>query len=237
MTPTSRRTLHAALVGLLFFLSFSTWAFVTPRMGVPDEPAHTIKAASLWQGELRGRKVHLDSGNPLIPIPISMDRVQVPESYAELPGVPACFAFQPYIGAGCAPSPGTDMTPTKALTAAGSYPPLYYVLVGWPSRFVGADVGVYLMRLTSAAVCALMIAIGFHNGAPIRPKVTHRDADTERAIVVVGLRLSGFAAARRAHRVASQSCRMKQDVPEVAWHRSDRRTGQWRRSRRVALRR
>lgn len=145
----------------LFLLSFATWSFATPVMGVPDEPAHTIKAASIWQGDLRGEEEEVDSGNPTIAIPITVDRVRVPESYAALPSSATCFAFNVFVPASCAPPPGSGMRPTEAITSAGSYSPLFYALVGWPTRFVGADRGVPLMRLTSALVAALLMGVGF----------------------------------------------------------------------------
>ncbi|MHB1138060.1 MAG: DUF2142 domain-containing protein, partial [Microthrixaceae bacterium] len=164
MTEASSRSLRpwvAYAVPLLFFASFVVWSLATPVMGVPDEPAHTIKAASIWHGQLRGEVVQIDSGDETVPIPISYDQVRVPASYAELPGVPACYAANLYATPMCAPDPGGSMQMETALTAAGPYPPLYYVLVGWPARWFGADVGTHLMRITGAAWCAALLGVAF----------------------------------------------------------------------------
>ena len=148
-------------VPLLFFASFVVWSVATPVMGVPDEPAHTIKAASIWHGQLRGEVVQIESDDETVPIPISYDQVRVPASYADLPGVPGCYAANLYATPMCAPDPGGARDIQDALTAAGPYPPLYYALVGWPSRFVGADVGTHLMRVAGAAWCAALLGVAF----------------------------------------------------------------------------
>lgn len=145
----------------VFLLSFSTWSLLTPLMAVPDEPAHALKAASIWQGDLRGEVREVDSGNPDIPIPMIVDDVVIPRTYAELNEVPACFAFQPEQTAECSPDISSDRRPTTAQTSAGRYPPAFYAVVGWPSLVFPADVGVYLMRLTSSLVCAALLAGGF----------------------------------------------------------------------------
>jgi hypothetical protein len=145
----------------LFLLSFSTWAFATPIMGVPDEPAHAIKAASVWQGSLRGQVDAIDSGNPTVAIPIPVDRVRVPASYAELTGIPSCFAFNNFVPASCAPPAGGERQLVEASTAAGPYSPLFYAVVGWPTGFLGADSGVLLMRLTAAVCSALFAGLAF----------------------------------------------------------------------------
>ena len=41
-------------------------------------------------------------------------------------------------------------------TTAGAYPPLYYLLVGWPSRIMSAADGLYVMRIVSALLCATL---------------------------------------------------------------------------------
>lgn len=149
------------LVAACFLFSFVVWSLATPTMAVPDEPAHAVKAASIWQGQLRGTSEQVDSGNPAIAIPITMERVRVPESYAELGAVPLCFAFVSDRPAGCAPDAGSSTELTETLTSAGRYPPAFYVLVGWPSAVFGADTGVPLMRLTSAVLCAALLGVAF----------------------------------------------------------------------------
>lgn len=160
MSPSAERR-APWLVAACFLFSFVLWSLATPTMAVPDEPAHAVKAASIWQGQWRGTAEQVDSGNPNIPIPLTMDRVRVPESYADLGAVPVCYVFAPDRPAGCAPDASDDRATTETLTSAGRYPPAYYVLVGWPSAVVGAHTGVPLMRLTSAVVCAALLGAAF----------------------------------------------------------------------------
>lgn len=149
------------LVAACFLFSFVVWSLATPVMAVPDEPAHAVKAASIWKGQLRGTSEQVDSGNPNIAIPITMERVRVPESYADLGAVPVCYVFRSEQPASCAPEPGGSTEMTETLTSAGRYPPAFYVVVGWPSAVLGADSGVPLMRLTSAVICAALLGAAF----------------------------------------------------------------------------
>lgn len=150
-----------SMVFAVSVVSFTLWSLLSPSMSVPDEPAHVVKAASLWSGQLRGEAREVDTGNPAIPIPMLMDLVVVPSSYAEVDGVAGCFAFKPLQPAACAPSVGGDRAPTEAMTSAGRYPPMFYAAVGWPAAIFGADIGVPLMRLTSAVISAALLAAAF----------------------------------------------------------------------------
>lgn len=149
------------LVAACFLFSFVLWSLLSPTMAVPDEPAHAVKAAAVWHGQLRGTSEQVDSGNPNVAIPITMDRVRVPESYADLGAVPVCYVFVSDQPAGCAPEAGSSTGMTETLTSAGRYPPAFYVAVGWPTVLFGADVGVPLMRLTSAVLCAALLGAAF----------------------------------------------------------------------------
>lgn len=148
-------------VGAYFVLAFMLWGLAMPPMSLPDEPAHTIRAAAIWHGQLRGEVIEVDSGNPAIPIPIRMFRVRVPKSYAEAGTVPGCFAFNSHASAACIPAVSGSMRSTEALTSAGGAPPAYYALVGWVTRVFSADVGEYVMRLITAAMCGLLVTAAF----------------------------------------------------------------------------
>ena len=47
----------------------SAWTFATPLMGVPDEPAHVIKAAAVVRGELTGREMPDGGAFQLVTVP------------------------------------------------------------------------------------------------------------------------------------------------------------------------
>lgn len=152
------RRIHTALTGpaagifALMALLISLWSLATPLMGVPDEPAHTIKAAAVARGQIVpepgtsfGHGVH----------------VQVP-SYIANTQAQMCFAFNPSTTAGCAaPIAADDTYVTIGVTSAGQYNPLYYWLVGWPSLILSGSPAIYAMRIVSGLISAAFYAAGF----------------------------------------------------------------------------
>jgi hypothetical protein len=146
-------------IAAYLFAVFASWAVSSPLMSIPDEPAHTVKAASVWRGQLRGEESSMGgeagmSGSGSIPI----DVVRVPEAYASAHALPGCYAFNPAASVACAPDLEDSGRIVSTYTTAGPYPPLFYALVGWPSRLVQNDAGAYLMRLVGALLGALLIA-------------------------------------------------------------------------------
>ncbi len=140
-------------------LMFAMWAVASPVGGVPDEPAHVVKAASIWQGQLRGPTRPLDPER--LPLDITAQLLRTPATYAEVQLL-TCHAFHPETPASCAPAITRDREVVGSLSAAGPYPPAFYALVGWPTRLVSAPLGVHLMRLTSVAACAALVALALH---------------------------------------------------------------------------
>ncbi len=169
VSPSEARSLSRALVGrpsvrlawwislAVFSLLGGLWAVSSPLMSVPDEPAHTIKAVALAHGQLRGRDERVVSANPGNPERLDT-HVTVPRAYAELDQQRACYNFSPTTPAGCAPAVGTDMTLVDATSYTGTYPPLYYAMVGWPSRLLTPYRALYAMRLCSVLVCSALLA-------------------------------------------------------------------------------
>ncbi|MFV0317028.1 MAG: DUF2142 domain-containing protein [Microthrixaceae bacterium] len=148
-----------AIVGAWLFALFALWGVTSPIMSVPDEPAHTVKAASVWAGDLRGRATMIPSAVGDIPA----DEVEVPEAFESTHAVPGCYAAQPEVPVSCAPDMVDSSTKTTTVTTAGTYPPLFYAIVGWPSRIWANDGGAYLMRLVAAAVGAALMALAFRS--------------------------------------------------------------------------
>ena len=146
------------LVALLLFGVIACWSLGTPLGASPDEASHTVKAVAVAHGELFG-----DLG----PVPVdrslpgAMTTVRIPFSY-DWVAKGNCYAFWPDQTASCQrPIPdGHNDEVVDATTAAGHYPPLYYLLVGLPSLVLPADIGVYAMRLMSAAITTLFYAWG-----------------------------------------------------------------------------
>jgi hypothetical protein len=150
----------------IVFLLSALWSVATPLFASPDEPVHVVKAAAVVRGELLGNLAR----GPASPFGL----VRVPEYYALLrwPGSdPAhsrlCFHSRPDVPASCVIP--ADEGPSQAAIVAGAtrqawiynvrYPPLYYAIVGLPTLLWSGNGALYLMRLLSAAICALFIAL------------------------------------------------------------------------------
>ena len=128
-------------------------------MGAPDEPDQAVKAVAVARGEWRGEDIqpHLRLRAAHVVDRHRGDRV--PKGYADLTDLNDCYVFQPDTPSGCAPQPVDDQTLVDATTYVGTYPPTYYVLVGWPSRFLPAPQGTWAMRLASVAASAAMVGL------------------------------------------------------------------------------
>ncbi|MEZ2389061.1 DUF2142 domain-containing protein [bacterium RCC_150] len=164
MSPTMRSgrrsTLTYSLIAFPLLAALSLlWAFASPLMSVPDEPAHTIKAAAVARGELTGTS----SGKPG-----DLTMVTVPR-YIAMIGVQACFGTKPEATPACAPpidASARDLV--QGATSAGNYNPMYYAMIGLPSRLMGGAPAVYLMRALSALICSAFLAVAIGAAASLR---------------------------------------------------------------------
>jgi hypothetical protein len=144
------RRRHALAFGLAFGL-IGSWSLATPLGAAPDEAAQVVKAAAVARGELAGSPLGRGA-------PASELRVVVPRSIADLYAAPTCFAFHPAVPASCARPLGGSSRLVATETYVGRYPPLYYLLVGWPTLVWPSGAGVLLVRLASALVAAWFLA-------------------------------------------------------------------------------
>jgi hypothetical protein len=149
-------------VAVWIYLSvfFGVWGLASPLMSVPDEPAHTVKAASVWFGQLRGTRTQVEgteqqSGSGMVPV----DEVRVPEAFASTLRMPSCYAFYAPQPVNCAPDMVDSDRLVTASTTAAPAPPWYYLIVGWPARLIQNDGGAFLMRLVSLSAGAMLIAL------------------------------------------------------------------------------
>lgn len=130
----------------------SAWTFATPLMGVPDEPAHVIKAAAVVRGELTGREMPGGGAFQLVTVPAGI-------AYYDTFG---CFAQKKDTPPSCVPPFSGDRSAlVDARTSAGNYNPLYYAVVGLPSLVNDGAAAVYGMRLVSALLSCLFLASAF----------------------------------------------------------------------------
>lgn len=119
------------------------WSLATPISASPDEPAHTVKAASVVRGEFIGAS---SSHGNIVDVP----------KYVAWTNLETCYARAPQVTASCIPPvPGDEFQTVASTTSAGLYNPVYYLLVGWPSLIFQSNAGIYAMRAISAVLTSL----------------------------------------------------------------------------------
>lgn len=146
------------VVFILLTAGFSVWALATPLFGAPDEPSHTIRAASLVRGQLLGPRA---PGRP-----DAYTAVQAPQVFVDLGARTGCWAFEEDVTPTCAAPFSGPSRLTPATTYVGSYPPFYYALVGLASQPFPSATGIYLMRLVSAAAAAGLLTLAVTAALP-----------------------------------------------------------------------
>lgn len=164
---------------LLFGLG-GVWALATPLMGVPDEPAHVIRAASVVRGDIVPRQSVEDP---------YMSDVDVPEWAAAAHSL-TCFAYDPGIPASCQPPAENDDAITLARTSAGLNSPVYYAIVGLPSLVLDGPSALYAMRFVNVALTAALLASAFM-GLSQLPRARWSYVGLAAAITPMALFLSG----------------------------------------------
>jgi hypothetical protein len=127
------------------------WALSAPLGSGPDEGQHIVKAAAVYRGELIGTPVPSRS-------PAYVD-FTVPRTFGLLAFYPDCYRATPPVPASCEGILKASSTQVATPTYTGRYPPLYYLLVGWPTLLSDTGTSVYLMRIISVLVSALFIGL------------------------------------------------------------------------------
>jgi hypothetical protein len=181
--PESRRHVRAhrfCFIALAsFFIVGAAWSEATPLLAAPDEPSQIVKAASVARGVWTARCYDVGSTCPLTNTTSALGFEQVPAFYdlVRAPDTPdpahsqICFKQKKFglgaLPASCARSLNTPATPLEesgnfnvyASSYQARYPPLYFAVVGLPSYFHGSSVDIYLMRLVSALLSAIFLAL------------------------------------------------------------------------------
>lgn len=157
-SPRTRAAVRWVSLGLALFAAQAVWSLSTPLMASPDEPSHVVRAAAVAHGEWSGT---LGSPPTDASTPGTATTVRLPADYAQAVALPNCFAFRSDQPASCqqAIAPAAGAT-APVQTFAGQYPPLYYALVGWPSRFLSVEPAIYAMRLVSAVMASALLVWG-----------------------------------------------------------------------------
>jgi hypothetical protein len=146
--PAPHRWATFAAFWLALSLMAAMWAVAMPLATGPDEPEHFVKAASVARGQLAGPRS--DAGYV----------VQVPE-YVAAAHTQLCTAFEPETTADCSPAIPAASGLVDGTTTAGSYNPVYYAAVGWPTLFLGDASGLYAMRIASGVLVSAFLALAF----------------------------------------------------------------------------
>lgn len=144
-------------VGLLLLALTACWSVATPLMSSPDEPSHVVRAAGVVRGQV---SLELQEPQGEGATPGLAGRVELPSDYGAATGLPNCFAFQPTQPASCQQGLEAATGTVQVDTFAGQYPPLYYLLVGWPSLLLPAEAGITAMRLVSALLTSVLVTWG-----------------------------------------------------------------------------
>lgn len=129
------------------------WSFSVPMASAPDESTHMVKAAAVVRGEWLGTQGKGKASAQMTVI--------VPATYKHTFGNFVCYRFKRDQSASCAPKIVASSKPVKANIRVGRYPPLYYLLVGWPSLLSTAASTLRWMRVLSAIVNSAALAMAF----------------------------------------------------------------------------
>jgi hypothetical protein len=138
------------LVLALAFASLACWSFASPLIAAPDEQAHVLRAYALDHGQL---------GSSTTPPSKVLENVTVPTSLFYTAIYPICWHMHADIPATCSAAWPTSEKPTTIPIYVDHYPPLYYLFVGTASYVSQERSGVYMMRLISSLMGAIMLAV------------------------------------------------------------------------------
>lgn len=159
---------HAGTDRSLWWLAFLTigllggiWALMIPLGGQPDEPAHLVKAAAVARGHLRWIERSTDIGATPGEITQTHLLVEAPAAFVDLSPATACAVAPPPEPWSCTRPASTDTAPVVTDLYVGAYPPLPYLLMGWPSLVLEPDGAIYAARLCVLVICAALLASAF----------------------------------------------------------------------------
>ncbi|MEP7090778.1 MAG: DUF2142 domain-containing protein [Nocardioidaceae bacterium] len=141
-------------VAMLLFLGSlllqSAWILTLPPFRGTDEFDHAYRAAAVADGQWRApRAPAVDGRGQLVIVPRSL----------VLAAHPVCASYG-YTGpANCSPVRDVGGGRVEVASAAASYNPLFYWVIGTAARpFTGAH-ALYAMRISAALLCALMVGL------------------------------------------------------------------------------
>jgi hypothetical protein len=147
MTPGSARL---RWVGLGLFLLQAAWFVAMPPFAAMDEWDHAYRAAAVAHGQWAATPSSATTGTGAV--------VSVPTDIVEAARY-ECRRLS-YGGQDeCVGSPVGDFS--EVASGAGRYPPTFYAMVGWPSRFLDGAAALYGMRLVGLVMCWALFMASF----------------------------------------------------------------------------
>ncbi len=148
-----------AMSTIVFFALMVAWSFATPLGAASDEPTHIVKAAAVARGEFLGQPAEASSSGGQGHEGRAVMAVVVPATFARDGNLATCYRHHPKRNASCAPPMSTSTRLERTTTYVGRYPPLYYLIVGLPTRFLQAGSAVRFMRVLSSLASALLLGL------------------------------------------------------------------------------
>jgi hypothetical protein len=152
------RALRRARFGLVFALLFAmsaAWALSLPLFAGPDEASHMMRATAVVRGQLIGQH----TGKPGDQIVVYL---KVPKLYTHSVDA-TCYVRSTSLTPACAPGFSAGHGRVKLTSDEYRAFPVYYAVVGALSPLDSTVWSTYLMRLVSAALCALFLASAFRS--------------------------------------------------------------------------
>ena len=135
-----------AVTAALVWACLVLWALATPMFGAADENQQMITSYAVVHGQWPGQTDHTGARTYLVPSVFNRDG--------------PCFLLAPQKPADCQVLDFGGPA-HRVQSTTNSYPPFYYVAVGWPTLLGSGLFSLYLMRFVSALLVALMMALAF----------------------------------------------------------------------------
>lgn len=140
-----RLFLRWAVLGFFgMFLMTSAWSMANPINAAPDEAGHAITAYATVHGQ------------------VGTTTPMVPAVFADLAerDLLMCHHSSWNEGASCQDWKASAEKPARAtFSQFGTYNPLYYALVGWPTLILDPHAALYGVRLVSAFLCSVLFGL------------------------------------------------------------------------------
>ena len=150
MSPLTRRTVAQVFAGVL--LLQVVWALTVPPYRGMDEFDHVYRAESVAAGHVLPRHQPPGYQGRGDLVRARLDTIEA--------AYPICHSYHRYIAdSDCRPVRTFRDGTAEVASGAARYDPVFYALIGLPTRWLGPTASLYAMRLMTAAICAALVAL------------------------------------------------------------------------------